>query len=101
LEGGQYQIDFDQALLKEGQKDITIEWTMPITTLAYEGGQYRTRLCTLMPATKYSLMIVVESNSGWVNSKDPSKQNFTPFFCNGPAPFTDMGTCGLMIKPKD
>ena len=101
LQDGNYQIDFDQALLKEGQAEIIVEWTMPLSTLTKEDGYYRTKLCPLMPATEYSLTISVESNSGWVNSEDPSKHTFTIFTCTNPEPFTDAGTCSLTIKPKE
>lgn len=101
LQDGSYQIDFDQALLKEGQTEMIVEWTMPLSTLPQENGEYRTRLCPLMPVTEYSLTISVESNSGWVNSENPSKHTFTIFTYTNPESFIDAGSCDLLIKPKE
>ncbi len=96
IKGCQYEIDIP---LLDGQNvNIECVWTMPLDTLKKVDYGFRTKLQGLIYTTAYKLSIVLDSDCGYENTKDPAKDTLVPFRGNRDDPKMYLGTCGIKIN---
>jgi hypothetical protein len=101
VEQAQYDIELPLDRLLAGQTDIECVWRLPLEELRTEGEQGRRmiKLQSLIPVTFYKLTVVLEPDSNFVFTEEPSRRECVPFFGDSVSAKTDFGWSGILIQP--
>jgi hypothetical protein len=59
--------------------EISVNWDLPIDSLAIQDGGYRTTLCSLLPVSSYRLEVSVDDESGYEVAGPTEHRNLVPF----------------------
>ena len=80
-------------------KTVEVVWTMPLNGLDRAGTDFRTTLRGLVPATYYSLEVILDEGCGYEFTKPfEGQKKARPFFASSPNSVDCFGSCGLALK---
>jgi len=99
LGNGKYRVELLQKARYYESPTLEVNWEFPLDTLSYNSdGSYIAKLHPLIPATAYSLRVVLEAGSGFVYAPNTALHEWSAFKGSTGGAHLSFGSCGIAIR---